>query len=90
MPLKFDMVRGRPALMSLRQIGTSRVAPATVTVTVDSAGAPAGVTPNTCSPKSRRISGRRFSRHCSGVVTGVPSSIFSGSGSVNAGIFDSS
>src|SRR5690606_22800761 len=44
MPLKFDMVRGRPALMSLRQIGPSRVAPATVTVTVDSAGAPKGAT----------------------------------------------
>lgn len=44
MPLKFDMVRGRPALMSLRQIGTSRVAPATVTVTVDTAGAPKGAT----------------------------------------------
>lgn len=43
MPLAFDIVRGRPALMFLRQIGTSEQAPSTVTATVSAAGAAAGV-----------------------------------------------
>lgn len=44
MPLIFDMVRGRPALMYLKRIGTAIVAPTGVTVTVDAAGALAGAT----------------------------------------------
>lgn len=44
MPLKFNMVRGRPALMYLKQIGTAVAAPSSVTVTVDVAGALAAAT----------------------------------------------
>lgn len=44
MPLLFDIVRGKPALMYLKQIGTSESAPSTVTATVSSAGAAADAT----------------------------------------------
>ena len=44
MPLKFDMVRGKPSLMFLKHIGTNTSAPSTVTVTVDAAGASLGAT----------------------------------------------
>lgn len=44
MPLLFDIVRGRPALMYLKMIGTSEVAPTTVTATVATAGAAADAT----------------------------------------------
>ena len=43
MPLKFDMVRGKPALFYLVHRGTLTTAPSTVTVTVAAAGAAAGV-----------------------------------------------
>jgi hypothetical protein len=43
MPLKFDPVRGKPALFYLVHRGTLTTAPATVTVTVAAAGAAAGV-----------------------------------------------
>ena len=42
MPLKFDMVRGKPALFYLVHRGVLTTAPATVTVTVGAAGAAAG------------------------------------------------
>ena len=44
MPLKFDMVRGKPALFYLVHRGVLTTAPATVTVTVGAAGAAAGAT----------------------------------------------
>lgn len=43
MPLIFDGVRGRPSRMTLRALGSSTSKPSTVTVTVDAAGAAAGV-----------------------------------------------
>lgn len=43
MPLKFDMVRGKPALFYLVHLGTVTTAPAATTVTVGAAGAAAGV-----------------------------------------------
>jgi hypothetical protein len=52
MPLKFDMVRGKPALFYLVHLGTVTTAPAAVTVTVGAAGAAAGATsiPTTALP----------------------------------------
>ena len=43
MPLKFDYVRGKPALFYLAHIGTATTTPATVTATIAAAGAAAGV-----------------------------------------------
>src|SRR5690606_15471929 len=43
MPLAFDIVRGKPALMFLRMISTSEIAPTTVTATL-SGNASAGAT----------------------------------------------
>lgn len=42
MPLIFNMVRGRPALMHLKNIGVGTTAPATVTATVSASGASQG------------------------------------------------
>jgi len=44
MPLKLDLVRGKPALFFLSHLGTGTTAPATVTATVATAGASAGAT----------------------------------------------
>lgn len=44
MPLKLNTVRGRPALMYLKQIGTAVAAPGTVEVTIGAGGATAGAT----------------------------------------------
>ena len=44
MPLIFNLVRGRPALMYLKRLGTGTTAPATVTATVSAAGASQGAT----------------------------------------------